>query len=530
MQHVALKFGFPFSRGLLKLRAMKALFPLLLGLLFGLPAAAHLEVTPFPKVVQGGVPLSGLTSTDPHGLVVYKLIVPPSTTRLTVTTTSGSGSLELYLRQGAHPSYNGTDANFDSRFPGTRQRIQVDSPGEGVWYLGIQGADGGYSGVSLRAITTQERGALTAPTLTPPPGIYTGGTTCAIKAKGSTVRYTTDGNDPDASSPVAPASLSITTDTTVKARVFSSSGEPGPVVEGIYQIHPAGEVRDLDSLGVVHHLGSQKGGRHVFRVTVDAGERLSVVAEGGKGKSTVSVRHGSIPPTGKPAKGDTSFIRGTSRVTIPETTAGDYYIAVDATTAYSGRSVMAVVAGDGADLMPWAPVLQPYLSTETFLESSCEVEEGLIEAGERRLLRYTTEIRNVGGLDMAMPDPEGNPFFEFHECHGHWHFKGFASSRLLDLEGNELRTGRKVSFCLLDNIRWDRGVPARKRYTCGHQGIQSGWGDVYDSGLPGQWIEVGDLPPGDYQLELTVNPDGILAETNYENNTVVIPVTIPEEE
>ena len=102
-------------------------------------------------------------------------------------------------------------------------------------------------------------------------------------------------------------------------------------------------------------------------------------------------------------------------------------------------------------------------------------------------------------------------------------------SRLLDLEGNELRTGRKVSFCLLDNIRWDRGVSPRRRYTCSSQGIQAGWGDVYDSGLAGQWIEIGDLPAGDYQLELTVNPDNILPETNYDNNVVRIPVTIPAE-
>jgi len=203
---------------------------------------------------------------------------------------------------------------------------------------------------------------------------------------------------------------------------------------------------------------------------------------------------------------------------------------VDAATPYSGRTVMAVVAGDGADLMPWAPVLQPYVSTETFLEASCEVQEGMIEAGTRRLLRYTTEIRNVGGLDMVMPHPAGNPFFEFQECHGHYHFKGFAASRLLAMDGTELRTGRKVSFCLLDTNRWDRGVPLRKRYTCSAQGIQAGWGDAYDSGLPGQWIEIGDLEPGNYQLELTVNPDGILAETNYENNTVTIPVTIPAED
>jgi hypothetical protein len=130
---------------------------------------------------------------------------------------------------------------------------------------------------------------------------------------------------------------------------------------------------------------------------------------------------------------------------------------------------------------------------------------------------------------MVMPPPEGNPFFEYHECHGHYHFKGFASSRLLDLQGNELRAGNKVSFCLLDGLRWRGDALLRGRYNCETQGIQAGWADVYDSGLPGQWIEIGDLAPGNYQLELTVNPDGILAETNYDNNVVTIPVTVPAE-
>jgi len=126
-----------------------------------------------------------------------------------------------------------------------------------------------------------------------------------------------------------------------------------------------------------------------------------------------------------------------------------------------------------------------------------------------------------------MASPEGNPNFEFHACHGHYHFAGFASSRILDLEGNTVREGYKVSFCLLDSIRWDRKAEFRSRYDCDNQGIQTGWGDLYDSGLPGQWVEIGDLAPGNYQLELTINPDGILEEENRDNNNVRIPVTIP---
>jgi hypothetical protein len=506
---------------------MRAVFPLLLSILAALPAQAHFEVTPFPKIVQSGVPIGGLISSDPHAFVVYKVIVPPSTARMIVTTSSGAGNVDLFVRRGVYPTYNGEATDYASTYPGTRQQIRVPAAEAGVWYIGIQ-ADGGYAGVQLTVQTTLEKGALLQPTFTPVPGVYPGPISAQIKTKTkkASTRFTTDGDDPDAGSPLASTTISLTEDTTLKARSYSTSGQEGPIGEASYQIRPAGDIIDLVNVGTISHLAAIKGQRHLFRVTVGAGERLAIQSEGGKGKSSLAVLFGQAPPTGKPVRGEAT-VRGTNRVVIPETQAGDYYIALDATATFSGRSLMAAVAGDGPDLMPWGPALNPYVSNEEFDPTSCEVQEGLIGAGPRRLLRYNTEVRNVGAQDMVMPDPEGNPFFEYHSCHGHYHFKGFAGSRLLDMAGNELRTSRKVSFCLLDNIRWERGARTTRRYNCGTQGIQAGWGDVYDSGLPGQWIEIDNLPAGNYQLELTVNPDGILPETNYDNNVVTIPVTIP---
>lgn len=508
---------------------MKTILGLLLFLLGTVQVHAHASVTPFPKIVQPGVSLAGLTATDPGQLVVYKVHVPAGAARLTVLTTGGSGGVRLYLREGVQPTRNGEETDYRSTYPGTRQQIAVPNPAAGVWYIGIQ-ADGGYSGVQLRAITPLAKGAVLPPLFSPQPGLYPAPVACWIttRLKNAVVRHTTDGNDPAADSPVVPATLEIAADTTFKARVYSSTGVEGPVAEATYQVRPPGDIIDLDGNSALPHLASAKGDRHLFRITVAANQRLSVQSEGGKGKSMISVLHGAIPPPGKPAKGS-PVLRHPNRVTIAETTAGDYYIALDATTAYAGRTLLAYAIGNGPDLMPWAASLAPYVSVEEFSEISCEVQEGLIGAGERRLLRYNTEVRNLGARDMVMPSPEGNPFFEYHECHGHYHFKAFASSRLLDQEGNEVRAGNKVSFCLLDGLRWRGDAPLRGRYTCENQGIQAGWADVYDSGLPGQWIEIGDLPAGDYLLELTVNPEGILEETNYENNVITAPVTITGE-
>jgi hypothetical protein len=508
---------------------MKPAACLLLALFAASPLHAHFEVTPFPKVVQPGVPLSGLTSSDPGAMAIYKVIVPPAASRLTVLTSGGIGNVQLFVRRGVQPGEGGAGSDFESVYPGTVQRIGVPTPEAGVWYVALK-ADGRYAGVRLQVITPLQKGALTQPVFSPQPGIYPGPVTCQIQSrvKGGAVRFTDDGNPPGPSSPLAQGGIVLTADSTLLARAFSAAGVEGPLAEASYRIRPPDDIIDLDGVRVISHLASAKGGRHLFRIRVPAGQRLSVQTEGGKGKSQLAVLAGAIPPAGKPVKGEPT-LRHPGRIEIPSTVAGDYYIALDATTAFAGRSLLAYVAGDGADLMPWAASLAPYLSVEEFDPASCEVEEGLIGAGTRRLLRYNTEVRNLGARDMVMPPPEGNPFFEFHDCHGHYHFKGFASSRLLDLAGNELRAGNKVSFCLLDGIRWRSDAAADGRYDCENQGIQAGWADVYDSGLPGQWIEIGDLPPGDYQLELTVNPDGILAETNYDNNVVTIPVTVPAE-
>jgi hypothetical protein len=508
---------------------MKTVLCLLAALVAALPAGAHFEVTPFPKVVQPGLPMVALASSDPGSMVVYKVHVPAGAGQLTVITSGGSGQLRLYLRRGVQPTENGEDSDYRSVQPGTRHRIAVPDPAAGVWYVGLH-AVGNYNGVQLRALTPLAKGAPGPPRFSPPPGVYPAPVECRIttRVKQASLRFTTGGEDPGATAPLAPAAISITDDTTLKARVFPSTGAAGPLAEATYRIRPPGDILDLAGTTAISHLAAAKGGRHLFRVTVADGERLGIHSEGGKGKSMISVSRGAIPPAGKPPKGS-AVVRDTTRVTIPSTLAGDYYIALDATTSFAGRSLVLYVAGDGADLMPWAAALAPYVSVEEFSATSCEVEEGLIGAGVRRLIRYNTEVRNLGARDLVMPSPEGNPFFEYHECHGHYHFRGFASSRLLDRDGNVLRTGNKVSFCLLDGKRWRSDAPARRRYNCEVQGIQAGWSDIYDSGLPGQWIEIGDLPAGTYQLEVTVNPDGILAETNYANNVVAVPVIIPAE-
>ena len=53
-----------------------------------------------------------------------------------------------------------------------------------------------------------------------------------------------------------------------------------------------------------------------------------------------------------------------------------------------------------------------------------------------------------------------------------------------------------------------------------------GWGDRYPYYLAGQAIDVTDLPDGDYQLTIEVDPKNRLLETNDADNTSTLSLRI----
>jgi hypothetical protein len=163
-----------------------------------------------------------------------------------------------------------------------------------------------------------------------------------------------------------------------------------------------------------------------------------------------------------------------------------------------------------------------------FEQGACEIIEGCVAApGDRLLLRFSLSSPNIGQGDLFLGDPALDPnLFQFSSCHGHYHFQSYAAYRLLDLQMNEVATGHKQAFCLLDLLPGPNGDP-RPTYDCSYQGISAGWADVYDAGLPCQWVDVTDLQPGDYLLEISLNAEHVLAEADYDNNLVVVPVNIP---
>jgi lysyl oxidase/BACON domain-containing protein/all-beta uncharacterized protein len=183
------------------------------------------------------------------------------------------------------------------------------------------------------------------------------------------------------------------------------------------------------------------------------------------------------------------------------------------------------------DLSVDATKLQPVIRVRSFSPAACELraEEGpcIGAPGNRRLLAFTTFTPNLGEGALFLGDPAENPgVFHFSSCHNHYHFNSYAKYELLDVGGNLVADGGKRAFCLIDLEKVDP-TAGPDRFDCDFQGIARGWADEYDDGLSCQWIDVTNVPPGNYLLQVRLNFEQLLAETDFSNNGAQMAVTIP---
>ena len=214
--------------------------------------------------------------------------------------------------------------------------------------------------------------------------------------------------------------------------------------------------------------------------------------------------------------------------------------------------------------------LQPDLVTLTIQQ-----EELLMERdGDRTVLRFSNEIGNRGGGPLEMfpseqgsdCDGDGNPdndrdasqrvfadsdgsgAFErdtdgvaservfgcmrYHGAHDHWHVLQTSTYELRSEPSGKLVTRiRKVGFCHSDyRLAFPSpSTPSTGTYpinppgmtgcqSFSTQGMSPGWADAYLLTLPGQDLDVTDLPRGHYCLTSRADPDGLLTELDEDNN------------
>ena len=186
---------------------------------------------------------------------------------------------------------------------------------------------------------------------------------------------------------------------------------------------------------------------------------------------------------------------------------------------------------------PQAPDLvldQNRLRTSMYLDTyenqdNCLVAEGCLKGyGTRDIIRFSTYIANVGELDYYIGfenDQAGQ--FTFDNCHNHWHYDGYAEYLLFDEAGQEIPIGFKNGFCVID-LGCTTGTA---QYGCTNMGISAGCYDEYWAELDCQWIDISDIPDGDYTFVARVNwdnaPDALgRYEKSHSNNWAQSCITI----
>ncbi len=157
-------------------------------------------------------------------------------------------------------------------------------------------------------------------------------------------------------------------------------------------------------------------------------------------------------------------------------------------------------------------------------DDQCLVDEGCIGAlGLRRIIRFGTRIGNVSRADFQLGVPrEGVDHWNWDMCHSHFHFEAYADYALIDPEtGEPLDVGHKNGFAVIDSGVYDPEIAVRgcRGYNPREQGITAGCQDTYGRTLPCQWIDVTGVPDGVYDVVVTTNPDRVIPEAHYGNNS-----------
>ncbi|MDQ3981995.1 MAG: lysyl oxidase family protein [Actinomycetota bacterium] len=174
-----------------------------------------------------------------------------------------------------------------------------------------------------------------------------------------------------------------------------------------------------------------------------------------------------------------------------------------------------------------------------------------------RCLRYDTAAANQGRgpLEIAyrVEPPATNAYqvihrtdgtsvdrfavaSEFHPTHAHFHFESFYVTRLWKYANGRrvgakpVTSGNKSGFCPEDS----GGGNGERTYGCltdyrmgpaGPEqvvGISAGWYDTYRVHLPDQYLEITGVPDGRYLLEVELDPDDNVAESNERDNEVCV--------
>jgi Lysyl oxidase len=114
----------------------------------------------------------------------------------------------------------------------------------------------------------------------------------------------------------------------------------------------------------------------------------------------------------------------------------------------------------------------------------------------------------------------GQLYYEENPTHTHWHYKGFDRFQLRRVSDYAIATrDHKQGFCMPDPV-FDTAYCASNKPNAlfVQEGMSPGFIDTYHANVEGQYLDVTDVPAGQYYLINWVNADHSLLERGYEDD------------
>jgi hypothetical protein len=174
------------------------------------------------------------------------------------------------------------------------------------------------------------------------------------------------------------------------------------------------------------------------------------------------------------------------------------------------------------------------------LDEDCEclVEKGCaFGTGARRMLHVDALPLNIGGADLLLGNPESSPLYSRDSCSQRPFLDDYLRYELLEESGAVIlrHDSRLVPRCRASN---ERG-PLEGPFRCEQQGLAHGLARSFtpdgfrldESSTFGvndcPYIDITEVPPGRYEVRVTINPEGVIAESRGDNNSWSFRIQIP---
>jgi hypothetical protein len=182
----------------------------------------------------------------------------------------------------------------------------------------------------------------------------------------------------------------------------------------------------------------------------------------------------------------------------------------------------------GSEINPILPLVDPPAAAFR----GCAVQKKCAGVGLRTLLHFSVRINNIGDAELIL-GPAGAPGVSTALCDGAvyngnppplsnpLYRTDYLLYQLLDASSTPVAQsdGLAPAIC----------VPAAQstsRFSCEFLGLAKGSSEIFDVSSECQWLDITGVPPGQYTLRLSVNPDRHLRELSYDNNTFDVPVSL----